>query len=123
MLDKLHVQRNKWRPRNKNDLCQSFYYVNDKTKMDGKIPQIMKCYMCYKNPIDFSNSRIQLGTCIIIYYKTIGIIALEKRVNVDHVVIAIKFKHENVEKQLAKKRPNAFGFFTSKFLLQFVKSP
>jgi hypothetical protein len=44
-------------------------------------------------------------------------------VDVDHIVIAIKFKHENVEKQLAKKRPNAFGFIISKFLLQFVNSP
>lgn len=93
MLDKLHAQRNKWRPHNKNDLCQSFYYVNDKTKMDGKVPQFMKCYMCYKNPIEISNSRMQLRTCIIIYYKTNGIAALKKCVDVDHVVITIKFKH------------------------------
>jgi nitrogen regulatory protein PII-like uncharacterized protein len=41
---------------------------------------------------------------------------LKKCVDVDHVVIAIKFEHENVGKQLAKKRPNVFGFFISKFL-------
>ncbi len=36
--------------------------------------------------------------------------------DVVHIVIAIKFEHENVERQLAKKRPSAFGFFVSKFL-------
>jgi hypothetical protein len=40
---------------------------------------------------------------------------LDKCVDVDHIVIAIKFKHENVERQLAKK--SAFGFFISKILL------
>jgi hypothetical protein len=64
--------------------------------MDRKIPQVMHYIICYNNPIDASSLiRIQARKAIISYYKTNGIMALKKHVNIDHVFIEIFFEEVN----------------------------
>jgi hypothetical protein len=37
-VQKLHVQRKKWKVHDKNALCSSFYLVNNKNIVDGRKP-------------------------------------------------------------------------------------
>jgi hypothetical protein len=45
----LHEQKMKWRPHGRNYHAWVFSYINDESKVDVQIPQVM-CYMlCYEN--------------------------------------------------------------------------
>lgn len=46
-LEKLNVQRNKWKGNNLNVLCWGFFYANDSKDVDGDNAQIMRCIFCY----------------------------------------------------------------------------
>jgi hypothetical protein len=46
-LEKLNVQRNKWKGNNLNVLCWGFFYANDSKDTDGDNAQIMRCIFCY----------------------------------------------------------------------------
>jgi hypothetical protein len=100
--------------------------VNDGEKVEVASHQVMRCILCYDIVINISNPRIKERKGLITYYKTYGIITLKKHVDADHFIIVKKFEKEvnneiirNVERQLAKKRPNVpisaiFVFFAIK---------
>ncbi len=37
-----------------------FYVVNDNKPVDGKVPQVMRCHLCYKTHVLY-NSRTKLN--------------------------------------------------------------
>jgi hypothetical protein len=52
-LKNLREQKVKWRPHGRNDHTWVFSYINDKSKVDVQIPQVM-CYMlCYEKLISY----------------------------------------------------------------------
>jgi hypothetical protein len=52
-LKNLREQKMKWGPHGRNDHTQAFSYINDKSKVDVQIPQVM-CYMlCYEKLIRY----------------------------------------------------------------------
>jgi hypothetical protein len=66
--------------------------------------------MNYDNVVNIPSLRIKKRKGLITYYKTYGITALKKHVDVDHSIIAKKIEKEinngiikSVERQLAKK--------------------
>ncbi len=61
--------------------------------MDGKIPQVMRCHLCYKTLVLY-NPRIKLRKGLISYYKTNGKLALKKHMDVKHGLLAKKFDEE-----------------------------
>jgi hypothetical protein len=92
-LQKLHAQRLFWKPKGRNVICWAFYVVNDNKPMDGKIPQVMRCQLCYKTPMLY-NPRTKLKKGLISYYKTNGISTLKKHVDVKHHLLANKLDEE-----------------------------
>jgi hypothetical protein len=60
-LKKLHVQRLFWKPHKKNDLCWTFYYVNDNKEVDLTSFQIMHCIICHKSSILNLIQKFKLG--------------------------------------------------------------
>jgi hypothetical protein len=69
--------------------------VNDNVKVYGKIFQIMRCFLCYKNIIDSFKSQNILGKCIITScYEINGITTLKKHMDVDNLIIAKSFEEE-----------------------------
>jgi hypothetical protein len=70
-LEKLHAQRLFWRFCNRFTLYVGFFYyvnncVNANNKMDGKVPQVIFCILCYNNSIDaFSMIKTQVWKGII----------------------------------------------------------
>jgi len=92
-LQKLHAQRLLWKPRRRNAICWAFYVVNDNKPMDGKIPQVMKCHLCYKTPTLYT-PRTKLRKGLISYYKTNGISTLKKHVDAEHHLLANKLDEE-----------------------------
>ncbi len=72
----------------------------------------MKSILCYHNVVNILNPRTK-ERGLKNYYRTYGIIALKKHVDVDHSIIVKKFEEVinneiigSVEKQPTKKRPN-----------------
>jgi hypothetical protein len=47
ILQQLQIQRKKWRPRNRNVFCWSFYCVNDNLKINLDVLQMMCCLLCH----------------------------------------------------------------------------
>jgi hypothetical protein len=87
--------------------------VNDGKEVEFSSHQVMRCILCYHNAINILNPRTKQRKGLITYYKTYGITALKKHVDVNHYVIVKKFEEEidneiikNVERQHVKKRPN-----------------
>ncbi len=68
------------------------FLVNDSKDVDVKCLQIMKCILCYINPILFSNSKTQAKKGLILYNIINGITTLKKCVNANHSIIAKMFK-------------------------------
>ncbi len=68
--------------------------VNNNKPMDGKIPQIMRCHLCYKKPM-LCNPRIKLRKGLISYYKTNGISTLKKNMDVKHDLFTKKLDEVN----------------------------
>jgi hypothetical protein len=98
--------------------------VNDGKEVERVSHQVMRCILCYVDLVDDPNPRTKKSKYFKTYYKTYDIIALKKHVDVDHFIIAKKIEEEinngitkNVEKQIAKKRPNVLG---SEFFYFFV---
>jgi hypothetical protein len=56
----LHAQRKIWKPHGKTSLCWSFYCVNDNAEIDLVNTQIMRCILCYQNPIIGINPKIEM---------------------------------------------------------------
>jgi hypothetical protein len=89
---------------------------------------MMRYFLCYHEPIESCNKRIKSWKCLIFYYKTNGIISLEKYVNACHVILYKTFEEKvnrswkgNVEKELIKTCPKIprsliFDFFAAKNL-------
>ncbi len=82
----------------------------------------MHCIICYQELVIGINSRTQARKGLISYYKTNGITSLKKHVDVEHTIIAKKFKEEvnsllkgRKEKQSTKKKTIMFGGSISKF--------
>jgi len=89
-----------------------FFCINNESKVDVEIPQIIHCMLCYEKLINFAilkqraRSRKGLVSC----FKN-GIIVLKKHVDANHNLIARNFEEEMnnniknpLQKQLAKKR-------------------
>jgi hypothetical protein len=76
ILQELQIQRKKWRPHNRNAICWSFYSVNDNSKVNLYVPQMMHCLLCYFQPIISMNSRKRLRKRLISYYNTSDITCL-----------------------------------------------
>jgi hypothetical protein len=96
--------------------------VNDGKEIEFASHQVIGCILCYNNVVNIPNPRIKERKGLITYYKTYGISAHKKHVDVDHSIIMKKLEEEinndiirNVEKRLAKKRSNvptgAISFF------------
>jgi hypothetical protein len=88
----------------------------------------MRCILCYDSEVNNPNARTKEIKRLITYYKTYGIIALKKHVDVDRSIIVKFFEEEinnetigTVEKQLAKKRSNVPASAISIFFV--VKEP
>jgi hypothetical protein len=69
-LQKLYVQRLFYKPKGRNAICWAFYVVNDNKPMDRKVPQIMRCRLCYK--------MLMLKKGLISYCKSNVILTLNK---------------------------------------------
>ncbi len=97
--------------------------MNDEKDVEVASHQVMKCILCYDNVVNILNPRIKERNGLIIYYKTYGITAFNKHVDADHSIIVKKLEEinneiiGNVERQLAKKRPNVL---TSVICVAFV---
>ncbi len=74
-----------------------FYCVNDGSKVDVNVSQLMRYVICYNNLISFIvfKKRIRLKKTFGSYFKNNGIIVLKKYVDANHGLIANFFK-ENV---------------------------
>jgi len=124
-LQKLHAQRLFWKPEGKNAICWAFYVVIDNKPIDGKVPQIMRCHLCYKTLVLY-NPKKNLRKGLISYCKSNGTLALKKNVDEKYDLLAKKLDEKvnnavkiEVERQLAKKRQNvssfeSFEFFSTK---------
>jgi len=84
-------------------LCWIFYCVNDNVKIDLENTQIMRCIICYQELIIGINLRTQARKGLIFYYKTNGIMYLEKHVDAKHIGIAKMFE-EKVNSLLKGKK-------------------
>lgn len=84
-LQNLYVQRLFSKPKGRNAICWAFYAVNDNKPMDGKVPQIMRCHLCYKMLMLY-NPRTNLRKGLISYCKSNAILTLKK-----HDLLAEKF--------------------------------
>jgi hypothetical protein len=62
----LHAQRLFWKLEGRNAICWAFNIVNDNTPMDGKIPQVVRCHLCYKTLV-LHNPKIKLRKGLISY--------------------------------------------------------
>jgi hypothetical protein len=83
----------------------------------------MRCFLCYHKPIESCNKRTKSRKGLISYYKTNGIIFLEKYANASHVILYNTFEENvnsswkgSVEKELTKtcpkiSRSSIFDFF------------
>ncbi len=89
----MHAQRKIWQPHGRLSLCWSFYCVNDNVEIELENIQIMRCILCYQEPIIGINSRTQARKGLIYYYKTNGITS-QKHVDVEHIVIAKLFEEK-----------------------------
>ncbi len=76
--------------------------MNDGKKVEIGSHQVMRCIMCYDNVVNIPNSRTKERRGLITYYKTYGIIALNKHVDANHYVIAKKFQKE-INNEITKK--------------------
>ncbi len=86
--------------------------MNDGKEVEITSHQLMKSILCYHNVVNILNPRTK-ERGLKNYYRTYGIIALKKHVDVDHSIIVKKFEEVinneiigSVEKQPTKKRPN-----------------
>jgi hypothetical protein len=89
---------------------------------------MIRCLLCYHEPIESCNKRTKSRKGLISYYKTNGIISLEKYANAGHVILYKAFEEKvnnswkgNVEKELSKtrlkkSRSSIFDFFAAKNL-------
>jgi hypothetical protein len=78
-LQKLHAQRLFWKLKGRNAICWAFYVLNDNKLMDGKVPQIMRCHLCYKTLVLY-NPKINLRKGLISYCKSNGISTLKNMI-------------------------------------------
>jgi hypothetical protein len=53
-LQNLHAKRFFWKFEGRNAICWAFYAVYDNKLVDGKIPQVMRCHLCYKTLVLYS---------------------------------------------------------------------
>jgi hypothetical protein len=67
--------------------------VNDNKPMGGRIPQVMRCHLCYKKHVLY-NPRIKLRKGLISYYKINGISTLKKNMDVKHNLLTKKLDEE-----------------------------
>jgi hypothetical protein len=116
----LHAQRLLWKPHGRNAICWAIYRVNDNKPINGKVPQIMQCLLCYKTHVPF-NPITKLLKGLISYYKMNGIITLKKHVDPKRFLFARAFDEEmnnlvksGYERQLAKNKQNVCSSEISK---------
>jgi hypothetical protein len=57
ILQQLQTQRKKWRPHNRNALCWFLYFVNDYSKVNLDVLQLIHCLLCHSQPFVSVNSR------------------------------------------------------------------
>jgi hypothetical protein len=69
ILQHLHIQRKNWHLHNRNVIYWSFYCVNEKSKVNLDVIQMMHCLLFHFQPIIFMNPRKQLRKGLISYYK------------------------------------------------------
>jgi hypothetical protein len=103
--------------------------VNDGKEVEVASHQVMRCILYYDNVVNIPYPRMKERKGLITYYKTyVILIVLKKHVNPNHFIIAKRFEEKinneiigNVERQLAKKRPNVPTSVISIFFV--VKEP
>jgi len=69
-----------------------FYCVNDNSKVNLDVLQMMCCLLCHPQLVVFVNLRKQLGKGLITYYKTSGITCLQKHLDANHSTIYKRFQ-------------------------------
>jgi hypothetical protein len=60
-FQKLHAQRKTWKGHNWNSICWVYYSVNDDKDVKRGNFQVMKCLLCYTNPVHVFNIRNKKG--------------------------------------------------------------
>jgi hypothetical protein len=88
-------------------LFKFFFCINDESKVDVEIPQIMHYMLCYEKLVSFAilKWRTRLRKGLVSYFKSNGIIVLKKHVDANHNLIARNFEEEvnnNINKSSAK---------------------
>ncbi len=94
ILQQLQIQRKKKCLDNRNAICWSFYCVNDNSKVNLDVPQMMRCLLCHFQFVVSVNSRKQLRKGLVTYYKTSGITCMYKHLDVDHSTIYKRFQEK-----------------------------
>jgi hypothetical protein len=87
--------------------------VNNNKPKDGKNPQVIRCHLCYKTPL-LHNPKTKLRKGLMEYYKTNGILALEKHVDAKHNLLGKKLDQEvNSSKkiQVEKNQPKRMKMY------------
>jgi hypothetical protein len=87
--------------------------------MDVKCYQLMRCIICYANPISITIAKIQARKGLILYSITNGITALKTCLyrplydckNIWRSYNLLKFEFH--ERKLVKKRPHVNGYIVS----------
>jgi hypothetical protein len=86
-LQKLHVQKIKWKPHGRNAFHWVFFFITNNKEVNHNNLLMMCCILYYNSPINASNPRIHAIKGSISYYKTNGVTTFNKHVNVDHAII------------------------------------
>jgi hypothetical protein len=90
--------------------------VNDIKPTNDRVPQVMRCHLCYKTLVLYI-PRTKLRKGLISYYEINGISTLKKHVDAKRSLLVKKFDKKGnslvrtqVEKQPIKKRQNVSSF-------------
>jgi hypothetical protein len=57
ILQQLQIQRGKWCLHNKNALCWSFYFVDDTSKVNLDVLQLIHCLLCHSQLVVSMHSK------------------------------------------------------------------
>lgn len=100
----LHEHIISCKPHGINLFCWTFYCVDDRSKLDVDIPQLICCVISYNDPMSFTifTQRTRLKKGLVFYFKNNGLIALKKHLNANHGLSAKKFEKNEHRKSHGK---------------------
>jgi hypothetical protein len=70
-----------------------FFFINDESPIDGKVPQVMCYILCYNKLVGHVvfEQKIRLRKDFVSYFTNNGMIVLQKHVDANHGLIAKNF--------------------------------